>query len=187
MIDENLSNRASIRKNALRLKEDCLNSSKNNFVYAASLNKWRYVLGVMSTVAAGSIVLSVSANIGPTAIIIPLCSVVALVSSAIVTSWNPGKNSEMHQRIGNEYIALQKKTQQFIDIDVPDETLDEGDLKKTLNTLNEEQKILYKAYSHVVLPEWVHRKVKRKLVLGEALYEFEIDTQPPKSEHEGKR
>lgn len=175
MSDSTISMRASIRKNALRLKEDCLNSSKNNFVYAAALNKWRYVLGVISTVAAGLIVLTVSANIGSASLIVPFCSVVALMCSAIITSWNPGKNSEMHQRMGNEYATLQKKTQQFLDIEITDESIAESELRAILNKLNEELKILYKAYSHVVIPEWVHKKVQRKIASGEASYEFEDD------------
>lgn len=180
MVDVSASVRGNIEKNALRLKEDCLNSSKNNFYYAAKLNKWRYMLGLISTVAAGLIVFSVSANVGPTNLIIPTCSVIALLSSAIVTSWNPGKNSELHQRIGNEYAALQRRTQQFIDVDIPDKSVQEEKLREILDKLNDEQKVLYKAYSQVVLPEWVHKEVKKKLDSGEALYEFENDSGTPK-------
>lgn len=170
---DSTTTRNNIEKNAQRLNEDCLNTCKNNFLYAAHLNKWRYTLGIISTVAAGLIVLSVSTNFGPTNTIIPLCSVVALLSSAIVTTWNPGKNVELHQRVGNEYDAIQKKAQNFIDVDIPDHDIPNEDLKEGLYKLNNEREILYRTYSQVVIPEWVHKKVKKKLESGEAKYDFE--------------
>lgn len=170
------STRDNIKKSALRLSEDCLNTCKNNFLYSAHLNKWRYILGIVSTVAAGFIVLSVSTKIGPTNIIVPLCSVIALLSSTIITSWNPGKNAELHQRMGNEYIAILKKSQNFIDVDISDENIHDKKLKAILNKLYNEREILYISYSQVAIPEWVHKKVKKKLDSGEAKYYFESKT-----------
>ncbi len=172
-MNDSIDLRKNMDKNAQELKEDCLHTSKNNFLYASTMNKWRYTLGIVSSLAAGVIVLSVSGVNGPVNLIISVCSVIALLSSTVTTTWNPGKNSEMHQRIGNEYLALQKRVQKFIDIDVRDETLSNSDLKARLDKLSEEQVILYKAYSHVVLPEWVHKKVIKKLASGEAIYDFE--------------
>ena len=167
------STRENIKKSALRLKEDCLNSSKNNFLYSAILSKWRYFLGITSTVAAAFIEITVSTRIGSTNIIVLICSLVALLSSSIVTIWNPGKYAEMHQRIGNEYNATLKKCQTFIDVDICDENMSDKQLRETLDKLNNERLNLYKSYSNVIIPESIHKKVKKKLESGEANYGFE--------------
>lgn len=168
-----ISSRENIQKSAQRLCEDCLNTSKNNFLYSAYLNKWRYSLGIISTVAAGLLVLSVSTKLGPTNTIVTFCSFIALLSSAIITSWNPGKNVELHQRIGNEFNAIQKKSQNLIDVEIPDQSVNDTDLKDMLNKLYNEREVLYRSYSQIVIPEWVHKKVKKKLETGEARYDFE--------------
>jgi hypothetical protein len=165
--------RSNIEKNALRLREDCVFTSKNNFLYGSKLNKWRYTLGLISTAAAGMIVLSVSTQLEPSNLIVPISSIVALLSSAAITTLNPGKNSETHQRIGNDYVALQKKVQILIDIDIPDETLTDSDLREKLDKLNEEQQLLYRQYTNEVLPEWVHKKVKKKIASSESTYEVD--------------
>lgn len=164
--------RKELLTSANRLNEDCIFTAKEHFYFADFLSKIHYGLGFGSAFAAGLIVWTISTPLLPTDYLIPTLSLIALVASALVTTYNPGKRMELHQRIGNQFLSIQKKTRKNLDIELRDYGIDYSTLKELLDNLYKERECLLKEHSSVIIPEWVHKKVKKKIESGEAEYGF---------------
>lgn len=158
------------RANAEHLREDCIHTSKNHFFYASFLRKLHYFFGVTSAVAAGIIGFVNFVHVIDGFIFIGLCSFIAIVMSAMITLLNPSKSAELNQRIGNQYLIIQKKVESLLDVELINER---GELEKmnyNVETLRNEREKLYEEYSDVIVPEWIHKRVVRKIGSGETDY-----------------
>lgn len=156
-----------------RLIEDCTYTSKEYFTEAAILNSERISIGVTSSFAAGTIVLALSISLPERGFIVPICSFIALIASALMTALNPGSKSSLYARIGNEYLQLQKKAQDFLDIDLSNDELSATELRSKLNLIRNERELLYNKYSDAIIPNWVHIMVRKMVQSGESSYDFE--------------
>lgn len=160
----------SLDINARRIIEDCLYSSKNNFLYSAELKKWSYLLGVISIVGPSMVISLQFITISCSTFFTVLSSIATLVSVSINVSWVPNRLSRYHYRVGNEYLSLQKKIQLFVDVYLKIGHKDSDELLKMLDRFNEEQRNILKFREDAIIPERIFKKVRKKIESGEANY-----------------
>ena len=91
--------KVGIRKELLRMEEDCTYTSKSHFNCADSLRKWYYIIGIpLVTLTALS-----------TQYCIKWIAISAFILSAIQTFINPYKMAELHKIAGNSYLEIKNK------------------------------------------------------------------------------
>lgn len=162
--------RFSLEINARRIIEDCVNSSKNNFLYSTKLKNWSYLLGIISIVGPSVVISLQFISISYSTFFTVLSSIATLVSVSINVSWVPNRLSRYHFRVGNEYLSLQKKVQSFVDVDLKIEHKDPDELIKILKSFSEEQINILKFREDAIIPERIFKKVRKKIESGEAKY-----------------
>ncbi len=165
--------RDGLSHSANRLLEDCQYSSTQNFILANYLGKLYYILGFITAFSAFLVIFTNETYLSSYDSIIPSASVSALVSSTIVTIWNPSNKSELYQRLGNQYLSIQKRIQKVLDLDVSNENIPGEEVRIEIDKLYEERESLYDKHSELTIPNWVHRKAKKIIKRGDKMYEFE--------------
>ncbi len=164
--------KSEVIKEAKRIEEDALYSSKGHFAAAHGWSNFHLWVGIPTAVLSG--VASVSAfsqfdSRGIAAGIIAL-SVAGLV--ALTTFTNPNERASAHLSAGNTYDALMNKTRIFWTIDC---WLDASDMVLTakLKEFSDQKDKLNNTCRQI--PGWAYRTAKKSILAGEALHSIDSD------------
>lgn len=158
-----------ILKEAKRLEESILYSSKGHFVAAEIWSKFHLWIGIPTAVLAAIAATSAFANQDIAAGVV---SIVIAGLSAVSTFLNPNEKAATHLNAGNSYDALRDKMRIFWAIDCWQEDSDKV-LTERLKDLSEQKAKLN--HSCPQIPSWAYQLAKRGIEAGEG--SFQIDTE----------
>lgn len=156
-----------IIKEAKRIEEACLFSSKRHFITAkfwGGLNSW---LGMPAVFLSGIVGVSVFSDFDKTHTISKLSSISVAGLTSLMTFLNPNQKSSAHQDSGNSYDALLNKTRIFWSIDCWEEKSTEV-LTGRLKGISEEKDRLNKTSPQTLGISYF--LAKRSIERGEASY-----------------
>lgn len=120
----------AIRREAERIEEDSIHSGKSHLNSADIWNKVHYALGLPATVAAAL----AAADIADGTYASSLLAAFAAALVAVATFLNPSRKAAEHEVAGNHYLALNKRTRRFREIDL--EHLEADDARALLEELS---------------------------------------------------
>jgi len=153
----------ALRREALRIEEDCTLSSKRHF-NTADVWKWaHYGLGIPAALAAGG---AGASAIGEEAIVAGALGTASAFLSGLLTFLKPGETSAVHKGVGDKYLSLKNDTRIYRTVallDVNDQGLPSQlrELSDRRNSLNE---------SSPVTPRWAFEKARKGVEQGEATH-----------------
>lgn len=166
--------REEIIKEAKRIEESALYSSKGHFS-AAALSGWLHVvLGLPMVILAALAGASAFTRYDKDGVVTGFLSIVIVVLSSINTFLNPNKKVAEHMNAGNRYDALLNKIRIFRTIECWEENSDQV-LSERLKRHSEDKSVLNQNSPQIswlayLLAKWGIRK-------GEA--DFEVDKSVP--------
>ncbi len=159
-----------IKKEAARIEEDSLYSSKGHF-YAgqrwSNLHLWIGVPAAVLSAIAGASALS---EFQSHEVIAGVLSIIVAALTAVATFVNPNERTLTHKNAGNKYNSLRNRARIFYSIELPsgDDTTKLADSLKSLDELrsklNEESP---------QIPNWAFKKARKGIEGGEAHYKVD--------------
>lgn len=160
------STREEILKEAKRIEESALYSSKGHFAAAEFWTNFHLWIGIPTVVlAATGATFTFSDSYRTQAGILAL--VVAVLSS-LTTFLNPNERAGTHSTAGNNYNALRNKTRIFWTIDCWREHAGDEMLTERLKDLSDEVNKLNQ--SHPQIPGWAYKIGKTRILAGEGTH-----------------
>src|SRR5439155_4231784 len=117
--------REEIVKEAKRIEESALFSSKGHFKAAAIWGQFHILLGLPMVVLAAIAGATAFAHIDRDSTLTGTLSIIVVVLSSISTFLNPNKKASEHLNAGNKYDALLSKVRIFRTIECWDESSDQ--------------------------------------------------------------
>jgi hypothetical protein len=151
-------------KEAKRIEEDALFSSKGHFAASQVWSNFHLILGIPAAVLAAVAGATAVADQTTVAAVI---SIVVAALTGVSTFVNPNERSGHHLQAGNDYDALRNRCRIFATIDCwgsePDEVL-----TVNLKQLSEQKDKLN--HSCPQIPWWAYRIAKRGIEAGEAVH-----------------
>lgn len=164
--------RDNLVKEARRVEEDVLNSSKGHY---AAAERWRNVhlrAGVPTavlTAIAGLMIVGGPAALGGISLnaIFGLVAIAGAISTAVMTFLGPDKRSMDHQSAADRYNSLRGRARRLREIDAHSSFTDE-DLSSRLEALVQDRDELNK--TSPLIPNSAYEKAKRSIEAGEATY-----------------
>lgn len=151
-----------IIKEAKRLFENCLTTSKSHFVEARLWQNLHLWIGIPTVILAGVAGTFAFADVKQPAGIL---SMVVVVLTSITTFLNPKEQANSHLTAGNNYDSLMTKVRIFWSIDCWREN-SEDILTEKLKTFSEERDRLNRDGSQP--SKWAYRTAKKGIQEGEA-------------------
>ena len=162
--------RQEIIKEAKRIEESALYSSKGQFVAAYMWSNFHLAIGLLMVIGtAGAAALALS-PFDPRHTWAAMVYIVVAVLSAILTFLNPNERSASHHNAGNHYDSLMSRVRVFWTIQCGQED-SEAELAARLEALGNEKDRLN--LSSPQIPYWAYRIAKRQIAAGEA--SFRVD------------
>ena len=160
----------ALQKEAGRIEEDCLYSSRGHFAAGARWSRVHFWLGLPAAV--GAALAGASAFSEETALAVILSGLVTALT-ATLTFLNPSDKSSVHHTAGTRFSALRGHARRFREI----ETLD----PRSLDSLRAEVADLAKSRDDLnagspQIPRWAFEAGRRSLKAGEA--DYEVDREP---------
>lgn len=153
-----------IIKEAQRLCENCLTTSKGHFIEARFWQNLHLWIGVPTVILAGIVGTLAFADVRQLAGIL---SMVVVVLTSITTFLNPKEQANSHLTAGNNYDSLMTKVRIFWSIDCWREDSD-NILTERLKTYSEERDRLNRDCPQPF--KWTYKKAKKGIEEGEAEY-----------------
>lgn len=162
-------------KEAQRIEEATMHSSKSHFAAAAMWRAMHVGLGIPTTILASIAAASAFSKMDSSHSIGGWISIVVAVLSALTTFLNPPAKANAHFTAGNNYGALRDKTRMYRTIDCLN---DSGEaLAKRLRELCDEKNELNQESPQI---PWFGRCfAKRGIAAGEAAYNVDKSSVPP--------
>lgn len=157
----------NILKEAKRIEEDALYSSKGHFAACARLRLTHYSLGIPTVVLSALAGASVLAKFDCNNIVAGIASIIVAILSALITFLNPNDRASQHLDAGNRYNAIRNRARILYEIDSL-ATLSEEDLVKELKALSDERDNLNLASPQI--PKSAFGKARKGIESGEASY-----------------
>ena len=156
--------REEVIKEAKRLYEDCLHSSKSHFVEARFWQNLHLWIGVPSVILAGVTGTLAFADVK---LLAGILSMVIVVLTSITTFLNPKEQASSHLTAANNYDSLMTKLRIFWSIDCWGEELDEV-LTDRLRGYSEERA----KFNHECPQpfKWSYKVAKKGIQEGESEY-----------------
>jgi len=154
-------------KEAKRIEESLLNSSKGHFAAAhfwRNFHLWIGVPMVLLSAIAGASALS---QLDPTHLVAGLFSIIVLALSGVATFLNPNEKVSAHLTAGNSYDSLMSGVRMFWAIDCWGTESDQV-LTERLKHFSERKDNLNQ--TSLQIPRWAYRKAKRGIEAGEGAY-----------------
>ncbi len=162
-----------ISKEAMRVEESALYSSKGHFEAAGLWNNSHLWIGVsISALSALAAVVTFSEAHRWAVIVL---SLLVATLSGVSTFLNPNDKSSAHRTAGNSYDALRTKSRIFSKIGCYREGNTEAILDRALRDLCDEKHRLDQGSPQI--PGWAYRSAKRGIEAGEGAYQ--VDKPPP--------
>jgi hypothetical protein len=163
-------------KEAKRIEESLLHSSKGHFVAAriwGNLNLWVGVPMVVLSSIAGAAAL---ARFDPERVIAGSLSILVAVLSAVATFLNPNERVAAHQNAGNSYDSLMNRVRIFWAIECWQSDSDQA-LTERLRHFSEQKDDLNRKCPRI--PPWAYRRAKKGIDAGEAKFAVDTATEGP--------
>jgi len=153
-----------IIREAKRIYENCLYTSKSHFIAASYWQKLHLWIGIPTVILAG-----ISGTLAFTKYrqLAGVLSLVIVVLSAITTFLNPKDVANSHRTAGNSYDELMTKARVFWSIDCWQEDSD-GVLTERLKSISEERNRLNRDCPQTY--KWAYKRAKKGIEAGEAEY-----------------
>lgn len=156
-----------IAKEAKRIEESTLYSSKGHFSAAGYWNSFHYFLGIPSVVLSAIAGASAFSQLDKSNYIVGIISLLVSVLSALMTFINPNDKSKTHLEAGNKYDALNSKTRIFRTVDCSSGQ-SELTLTEQLRIISKEKTKLNTAYPKI--PWFAYQQAKKGIENGEATF-----------------
>ena len=160
----------AIIKEAKRIEENCLYTSKGHFAAAQFWSKFHLWLGIPTVILASIAGASALSQFGSSIVIAGVISIVVVVLSATTTFLNPRERANIHLSAGNNYDSLLSKARIFWTIDCWQNDTDEI-LTQKLRSLSEERDRLNRECPQV--PRFAYLTAKKGIKKGEANHEVD--------------
>lgn len=164
--------RDKLVREARRVEEDTLHSSKGHYAAAErwrNLHLWIGVPTAISTGIAGVVVVGGPAEVGgvPLDAVFGLVAIAGAVATAMMTFLTPDRQRSAHQTAADKYNTIKGRARRFYEIDVH-RLFDDEQLSARLDALIEERDGLYE--SSPLIPSSAYEKGKRGIEAGQATY-----------------
>ena len=156
--------RTEVIKEAKRLYENCLNTSKSHFVEARFWQNLHIWIGVPSVILAGVAGTLAFADVK---MIAGILAMVIVVLTSITTFLNPKEQANTHHTAANNYDSLMTKLRIFLSICCWGEESDES-LTARLRSYSEERDKLNRECPQPF--KWCYKRAKKGIMEGEAEY-----------------
>jgi hypothetical protein len=154
----------AIIKEAKRIEENCLLSSKGHFVAAGFWTNFSLWVGIPTTIMA---VVAGILSFSTYNCYAGLLSIIVAILTALTTFLNPKERSNGHFVAGNNYDSLLTKARIFWTIECKRENSLEI-LESKLNDLSGQRERLNRDCPQI--PKWAYKKAKNGIEDGEATY-----------------
>lgn len=158
-----------IIKEAKRIEEDSLYSSKGHFYAAQLWTNLHLWIGIPATILAAIAGASALSQFDNHQIIAGVLAILVAALSAVSTFVNPNEKATIHHSAGNRYNSLKNRARIFSEIDMDIES-DESLLTK-LRTLSAERDELNEKSPQI--PKWAFRRARQGIEDGEAQYKVD--------------
>lgn len=171
--------REEIMKEAKRIEEDALYSSKGHFAAAHLWGNFHLWVGVPMVVLAGTSGAAALARFDKSSVIAGVLSLVVVGLSAVMTFLNPNAKAGGHLNAGNNYEAMRDRARVFWAIECWRGDSDEVLTDKLKQLCDQKDKL---NHGSPQIPRWAYRKAKRGVAEGEATHSVDKPgnaTQPP--------
>lgn len=162
-----------ILREAKRIEESVLYSSKGHFVTAEFWSGFHLWVGIPTAILAAVAATSAFASWEIAAGVV---SIVIAALSAVSTFLNPNEKAAAHLSAGNSYDALRDRIRIFWAVDCWKES-SEDILTKKLKDLSEEKAKLNQASTQI--SSWAYRVAKRGVEAGEASFQVDNEGRSP--------
>lgn len=162
--------RGEIVKEAKRIEESALFSSKGHFKAAALWGQFHIALGLPMVVLAAVAGASAFARFDSDNTLTGILSIIVVVLSSISTFLNPNRKASEHLNAGNKYDALLNKVRIFRTIECWDESSDQV-VSERLKRHSEDKGTLNQNSPQIPWPAYL--LAKRGIRKGEA--EYDVD------------
>lgn len=106
---------AALRREALRLEEDVLYSSKGHFNAEDAWVRRHYLLGIPATILAAAAAATVFKSQPEVA---SICALLASLLTGLMTFLKPNERAAMHRAAAGQYLALRNDARFFREIDL---------------------------------------------------------------------
>jgi len=156
-----------IIKEANRIEESALYSSKGHFSAASFWGNFHIWLGIPIVILAAIAGASFISKVDNNNVIGGVISLIIAVMSAVVTFLNPNERRSAHFNAGNDYNSLQNKVRIFRTIECWEKESDHV-LSERLKDFSDQKDKLNRASPQI--PWWAYRKAKKGIEAGEAEY-----------------
>lgn len=162
----NAETKNNLIKEAQRIEEDSLYSSKGHFCAAHFWTKFHLWLGVPTAVFAAIAGASALARFDASNIVAGVLAILVAALAAVSTFLNPNEKANVHLNAGNDYNSLRNKARIFHEIEI--ETSNLPALSKKLKELNNERDDLNRNSPQI--PNRAFQKARKGIEEGEAHY-----------------
>jgi hypothetical protein len=156
-----------IIKEAKRIEEDSLHSSKGHFCAAQFWKRFHFWVGGPTAVIAA--IAGISA-LKDSPVLAAILAILVTALTAVLTFVNPNDNANSHLQAGNAYNSLKNDSRIFYDVEVQ-EGVDRIALLTSLKELNCRRSELNNNSPQI--PEWAFKKARKGIEEGEAFYKVD--------------
>lgn len=160
-----------IIKEAKRIEESTLYSSKAHFAAAEFWQRLHLWLGVPATILAAAAAVSAFSQLDTHHIIGGLISIVVATLSGLATFLNPNKAATVHFAAGNSYDALHNKTRIFWTVDCRGNDSDQV-LTNRIKDLSAEKDELNRKSPQI--PRFAYKIARKGIAAGESQYKVDV-------------
>lgn len=162
--------RDEVIREAKRIEETLLYSSKGHFSASLVWGRFHYIIGIPMVLLSSVAGAAALVHFDPTHVIAGILSIIVAALSAIATFLNPNEKVSVHLNSGNSYDSLMNKVRIFREIDCwRDES--EQVLTERLKYFSEQKDELNRKSPQI--PNWAYWKARRGIERGEADYEVD--------------
>lgn len=159
-----------IIKEAKRIEESTLYSSKGHFVAAQFWTYFHFFVGIPMVLCAAGAGASALSKFDKSGVLIGILSIVATAIAALITFLNPNEKANVHLNSGNNYDSLQNRIRIFWSIDCWREESEQV-LTEKLKYFSEQKDKLNQSSPQI--PWWAYKIAKRGIQAGEADYKVD--------------
>jgi len=159
-----------IIKEAKRIEESTLYSSKGHFVAAQFWTNFHLIIGIPMVLCAAGAGVSALCKFDKSGVLISILSIAATALSALMTFLNPNEKASIHLNSGNNYDSLQNKIRMFWSIDCWREESEQV-LTEKLKYFSEQKDKLNQTSPQI--PWWAYKLAKKGILAGEADYKVD--------------
>ena len=166
---QDMEDKEKIIKEAKRIEEDSLYSSKGHFYAAQFWSKFHLVVGVFISAIVATAGTFVLWKFEPYRIVVGSLTILVSALNAVLTFTNSSKRAATHVSAGNCYNDLRNRSRLFSEIEVNSEPYEKS-LEK-LRCLCIERNELNSRFPQI--PKWAFNKARKGIEEGEARYKVD--------------